>query len=161
MSRRSSELISGAAASKPKKTIGKIKVQGIYGFIIGGIQKISLRFFFHNHICSMKLLSCVVRKVKMSLDTPSGCVFPQMPKVDLETFHSHVSNVKTKLALKWEALQRVQAARHVPKNGSLSSKSLAYVHVGAQYMKEIGIILKSGLPSSQTTESQIVQGILF
>ncbi|XP_010681049.2 uncharacterized protein LOC104896062 isoform X1 [Beta vulgaris subsp. vulgaris] len=125
MSRRSSELISGAAASKPKKTIGKIKVQ--------------------------------VRKVKMSLDTPSGCVFPQMPKVDLETFHSHVSNVKTKLALKWEALQRVQAARHVPKNGSLSSKSLAYVHVGAQYMKEIGIILKSGLPSSQTTESQIVQ----
>ncbi|XP_021758885.1 uncharacterized protein LOC110723806 isoform X2 [Chenopodium quinoa] len=125
MSKRSSELVSGSAATKPKKTIGKIKVQ--------------------------------VRKVKMGLNPPTGCAFPQMQKMDLEKIQSHVSNVKSKLAMKWEAVQRVQAARHIPKNGSLSSKSLAYVNVGAQYMKEIGVLLKSSLASSQTTESQVVQ----
>lgn len=129
MSRRSSELVSGAAAPKPKNTIGKIKVQ--------------------------------VRKVKMALDPPSGCVFPQMNKMDLEKIQCHVSNVKSKLALKWEALQRVQVARYIPKNGSLSSKSLAYVNVGAQYMKEIGSLLKSSLTSSQTTTSQVEQETYF
>ncbi|KNA08755.1 hypothetical protein SOVF_159690 [Spinacia oleracea] len=129
MSRRASELVSGATAPKPKKTIGKIKVQ--------------------------------VRKVKMALDPPSGCVFPQMHKMDLEKIQCHVSNVKSKLALKWEALQKIQAVRNIPKNGSLSSKSLAYVNVGAQYMKEIGGLLKSGLTSSQTTTSEVVQETYF
>ncbi|KAL2907285.1 Ankyrin repeat domain-containing protein 50 [Bienertia sinuspersici] len=129
MSGRSSELISGAAAAKPQKTIGKIKVQ--------------------------------VRKVKMASDTPSGCVFPQMSKFDLERLQGQVSNVKSKLVLKWEALQRIQAARHIPKHGSLSSKSLAYVHVGTQYMKEIGVLLKSSLTSSETTTSQVVQETYF
>lgn len=95
----------------------------------------------------------------MALDPPSGCVFPQMHKMDLEKIQCHVSNVKSKLALKWEALQKIQAVRNIPKNGSLSSKSLAYVNVGAQYMKEIGGLLKSGLTSSQTTTSEVVQGI--
>lgn len=34
MSRRASELVSGATAPKPKKTIGKIKVQGTYTFLV-------------------------------------------------------------------------------------------------------------------------------
>ncbi|CAO2828235.1 unnamed protein product [Amaranthus hypochondriacus] len=125
MSRRTSELVSGAAASKPKKTLGKLKVQ--------------------------------VRKVKMALDPPSGCVIPQMSKLDLEKFQSHVSNVKIKLAMKWDAIQRVQVVRHIPKSGSLSSKSLAYVHVGAQYMKEIAGVLKTGLASSPERSSPVIQ----
>lgn len=159
MSKKSSELISGTVAPKPKKTIGKIKVQGIVDFWYY-LGKVIMIPFVHNLIVGMKLSSSVVRKVKMALDPP-GCVFPQMTKLDLERFQSHVSNVKSKLALKWEALQRVQAARHIPKNGSLSSKSLAYLNVGAQYMKEIGGLLKSSLTSSETTPSQVVQGILF
>lgn len=121
LSKKSSELISGAAVPKPKKTVGKIKVQ--------------------------------VRKVKMALDPPSGCTFPQIPKLELEAVQYRLSNAKSKLSSGWEALQRVQVARHVPKNGSLSSKSLAYVHVGTQYMKEVASLLKSGLTSSHTISS--------
>ncbi|CAN6253199.1 unnamed protein product [Urochloa humidicola] len=53
MSKRASELVSEGAASKPKKTIGKMKVQ--------------------------------VRKVRMSVDMPSGCNFSSLPMVKLDS----------------------------------------------------------------------------
>uniref|UniRef100_A0A7C9EE15 Uncharacterized protein n=1 Tax=Opuntia streptacantha TaxID=393608 RepID=A0A7C9EE15_OPUST len=121
LSKKSSELIGGVAVPKPKKTVGKIKVQ--------------------------------VRKVKMGLDAPSGCVFPHLSKLELEAVQYRISNVKSRLSSGWEALQKVQVARNIPKNGSLSSKSLAYVHVGTRYMKEIASVLRNGLTSSQATSS--------
>jgi len=111
-----------------------------------------------------KLLSCVVRKVKMGLDAPSGCVFPHLSKLELEAVQYRISNVKSRLSSGWEALQKVQVARNIPKNGSLSSKSLAYVHVGTRYMKEIASVLRNGLTSSQATSSssyEVVQGMPF
>ncbi|KAK9713111.1 hypothetical protein RND81_06G003500 [Saponaria officinalis] len=121
MSKRTSELISGAAAPKPKKMMGRIKVQ--------------------------------VRKVKMGLDPQSGCSFPQMPKLEIERFQYCINTVKSRLSSGWEAVQRVNAAHHLPKEGSLSRKSLAYMHVGTQYMKDIVGLVRSGLSSSQKTSS--------
>ncbi|XP_074308502.1 uncharacterized protein LOC141643306 isoform X1 [Silene latifolia] len=127
MSKGSSELISGSAAPKPKKIMGKIKVQ--------------------------------VRKVKMGLDPQSGCSFPQMPKLEIERFQYRIKSVKSRLSSGWEAVQRVNAAHHLPKEGSLSHKSLAYMHVGTRYMKDIAGLLRSGLSSSPTTSSlpEVVQ----
>jgi len=100
----------------------------------------------------------------MGLDAPSGCVFPHLSKLELEAVQYRISNVKSRLSSGWEALQKVQVARNIPKNGSLSSKSLAYVHVGTRYMKEIASVLRNGLTSSQATSSssyEVVQGMPF
>ncbi|KAL9241380.1 hypothetical protein vseg_015499 [Gypsophila vaccaria] len=121
MSKNSSELISGAAAPKQKKTMGRIKVQ--------------------------------VRKVKMGFDPQFGCSFPQMPKLEIERFQYRINSVKSKLSSGWEAVLRVHATHQLPKEGSLSRKSLAYMHVGSQYMKDLAGLLRSGFSSSKSTSS--------
>ncbi|KAK2999782.1 hypothetical protein RJ639_024456, partial [Escallonia herrerae] len=117
LQKRSSELVSEGASVKLKKTFGKMKVQ--------------------------------VRKVKMVLDPPSGCNFSSLkpPKVKLESVRFHLSNVKSTLSSEWQALRKVSVPLHIPANGSFSRRSLAYVHAGTQYLKEVSGVLKIGAAS--------------
>ncbi|CAK9169170.1 unnamed protein product [Ilex paraguariensis] len=126
---RSSELVSEGAATKPKKTLGKMKVQ--------------------------------VRKVKMGLDPPTGCSFSSLkpPRVKLESLRFRLSHIKSTLSSEWEALRKVRVAPRIPSNGSFSQQSLAYVHAGTRYVKEMSELLKIGLTTMHNGSSsyEIVQ----
>ncbi|KAK4367008.1 hypothetical protein RND71_014888 [Anisodus tanguticus] len=123
LSKKSLELIGEGASMKPKKTFGKMKVQ--------------------------------VRKVKMALDPPTGCSFSTLkpPKVKLEAVRAQLSNVKSTLSSEWGAIRKVRVAPRVPPNGSLSQQSLAYLHAGTRYVKDVSGILKLGVTTLRSTSA--------
>ncbi|XP_020090273.1 uncharacterized protein LOC109711557 isoform X2 [Ananas comosus] len=128
LAKRTSELSSEGAAPKPKKTIGKLKVQ--------------------------------VRKVRMSLDMPSGCSFSSLrsPVVKIETLRYRLSNVQSTLSSGWESLRKVRVLPHLPANSSFSRHSLAYMHASAQYIKQVSGLLKVGVTTLRSSSSyEIVQ----
>ncbi|CAI9111124.1 OLC1v1011265C1 [Oldenlandia corymbosa var. corymbosa] len=112
---RSSELVSESAGIKPKNTYGKIKVQ--------------------------------VRKVKMGLEPPIGCsiVSFKPPMKKLQSLRGRLSSMKSTLSSEWEVYRKLRVPRHMPSNGSLSHQSLALVHVGTQYVKELPEFFRLGL----------------
>ncbi|KAG9135284.1 hypothetical protein Leryth_015186 [Lithospermum erythrorhizon] len=123
MTRRSSELISEAAAIRTKKTLGKMKVQ--------------------------------VRKVKIGLDSPTGCSFSSIKpsQVKVDALRTKISNTKSTMCAEWANVRKTRVRPHIPSNGSISQKSLAYMHVGAQYMKELSGVVKVGLTSMRSNSS--------
>lgn len=121
MSKRASELVSEGAASKPKKTIGKMKVQ--------------------------------VRKVRMSVDMPSGCSFSSLPMMKLESVRYRLSNVQSTLSSGWESVRRVRVLPQLPANSSFSRHSLAYMQASAQYIKQVSGLLKVGVTTLRSNSS--------
>ncbi|KAL4281932.1 hypothetical protein GQ457_03G033850 [Hibiscus cannabinus] len=125
MAKRSSELTSEAAAPKPKKIIGKMKVQ--------------------------------VRKVKTTLDPPTGCSITSLslraPVIKLRNIRYHLTTFQSTLSSRWQALRRLRVAPRLPANGSFSRQSLAYVHAGTQYIKQVSGLLKVGVPSLRNSSS--------
>nr|CAB3448038.1 unnamed protein product [Digitaria exilis] len=121
MSKRASELVSEGAASKPKKTIGKMKVQ--------------------------------VRKVRMSVDMPSGCNFSSLPMVKLNSVRYRLSNVQSTLSSGWESVRRVRVIPQLPANSSFSKHSLAYMQASAQYIKQVSGVLKVGVTTLRSSSS--------
>ncbi|KAF8729856.1 hypothetical protein HU200_017314 [Digitaria exilis] len=121
MSKRASELVSEGAASKPKKTIGKMKVQ--------------------------------VRKVRMSVDMPSGCNFSSLPMVKLDSVRYRLSNVQSTLSSGWESVRRVRVIPQLPANSSFSKHSLAYMQASAQYIKQVSGVLKVGVTTLRSSSS--------
>ncbi|XP_073010311.1 uncharacterized protein [Typha latifolia] len=130
LAKRSAELISEGAAPKPKKTIGKMKVQ--------------------------------VRKVRMSLDMPSGCSFSSLrpPTVRLESIRYRLSNVQSTLSSGWDSLRKIRVLPPLPANNSFSRHSLAYMHASAQYIRQVSGLLKIGVSTLRSSSSyEIVQEI--
>ncbi|KAM3360547.1 putative protein isoform X1 [Capsicum galapagoense] len=131
--KRSLELVGEGASMKPKKTLGKLKVQ--------------------------------VRKVKMALDPPTGCSFSALkpPKVKLEAIRAQLSNVKSTISSEWGAIRKVRVAPRIPPNGSLSHQSLAYLHAGTRYVKDVSGILKLGVTTlrSSSTSYEVVPETYF
>ncbi|CAL5365202.1 unnamed protein product [Camellia sinensis] len=125
----SSELSSEGAAVKPKKTFGKMKVQ--------------------------------VRKVKMAKDLPTGCSFSSLKPsmVKLESLRFHMSNAKSTISSAWGVIRTVRVAPRIPANSSFSRQSLAYVHAGTRYIKEVSGILKAGVTTFRSSSSsyEVVQ----
>ncbi|KAG2654195.1 uncharacterized protein LOC120653825 [Panicum virgatum] len=121
MSKRASELVSEGAASKPKKTIGKMKVQ--------------------------------VRKVRMSVDMPSGCNFSSLPMLKLDSVRYRLSNVQSTLSSGWESVRRVRVLPQLPANSSFSKHSLAYMQASAQYIKQVSGLLKVGVTTLRSSSS--------
>lgn len=73
MSKRASELVSEGAASKPKKTIGKMKVQGtksLYSFHLNTVY--SAIFWLYRGMCSVQL--GIIQKKKMPLGINSNSI---------------------------------------------------------------------------------------
>ncbi|KAM7514512.1 hypothetical protein LguiA_004095 [Lonicera macranthoides] len=123
MVKRSSEPASEGAAPKPKKMVGKMKVQ--------------------------------VRKVKMSLDPPTGCSILALraPKVKMGSVKHRFANLQTKISSGWQAVRRIHFVRRVPANGSFSRQSLAYVQASTQYIKEVSGLLKNGVATLRSSSS--------
>ncbi|PKA49118.1 hypothetical protein AXF42_Ash010803 [Apostasia shenzhenica] len=128
LSKCSSQHAGEGAAVKPKKIIGKMKVQ--------------------------------VRRVRMSLDMPSGCnhMLLRTPTVKLESFRNHVSNFQSTLSSGWESLRRVRVLPRLPANCSFSRQSLAYMHASSQYIKQVSALLKTSVNSLRSAStSEVVQ----
>lgn len=129
LAKRSSELVCEGAAPKPKKIIGKMKVQ--------------------------------VRKVKTSLDPPSGCSISALsaPKLKLDVVQYRLSKFQSSLSSAWKTFRKIRVAPRVPANGSFSRQSLAYVHASTQYIKQVSGLLKIGVTSLRNSSSsyEVVQ----
>ncbi|XP_044475499.1 uncharacterized protein LOC123203264 isoform X2 [Mangifera indica] len=121
--KRTSEPAKEGAVPKPKKVIGKMKVQ--------------------------------VRKVKTSLDPPTGCSMSSLrPQViKLESIRYRLSSLQSSLSSGWRALQKIRCVPRAPANRSFSRQSLAYVHAGTQYIKQVSGLLKSGVTSLRNSSS--------
>ncbi|KAI3751766.1 hypothetical protein L2E82_22857 [Cichorium intybus] len=121
--KQSSEVGNKGAAQKPKKMVGKMKVQ--------------------------------VRKVKMTLDPPTGCGFSSIkaPKVKMESVKRHFGNLQSKVSSGWQAVRSINFSPRVPKNGSFSGHSLAYMQASTQYIKQVSGLLKIGVSTLRSTSS--------
>lgn len=100
----------------------------------------------------------------MGLDSPNGCTFSSIknpPVVKLQKINRRLSTTKSIVHSEWEALRRVRVAPNFSANGSLSHQSLAYLHFGTQYVKDVSGLVKVGITSlnKASTPPETTQGI--
>ncbi|XP_058088155.1 uncharacterized protein LOC131235065 [Magnolia sinica] len=115
LAKRSSELVSEGAAPKPKKTIGKMKVQ---------VRKV---------------------KMSPDMPPGCSFSSLKPPMVKLESLRHRISNFRSTISSGWEALRNVRVVPRLPANSSFSRHSLAYVHASTQYIKQVSGLLKIGV----------------
>ncbi|XP_023750462.1 uncharacterized protein LOC111898824 [Lactuca sativa] len=118
-----SEVASKGAATKPKKMVGKMKVQ---------VRKV---------------------RMALDPPTGCNFSSIKPPKIKLETVKRHVFNVKSKISSGWKAVRRIPFSPQVPVDNSLSSQSLAYMKASTQYIKQVSGLLKNGVSSLRNTSS--------
>ncbi|OAY66910.1 hypothetical protein ACMD2_14233, partial [Ananas comosus] len=109
-------------------------------------------------ICKLKVQ---VRKVRMSMDMPSGCSFSQLrpPMLKLEPLRYRLSYLQSTLSSGWESVRKVRVVPRLPANSSFSKNSLAYMHASAKYIKQLSGLLKSRVTTLRNNSSyEIVQG---
>ncbi|CAI0447970.1 unnamed protein product [Linum tenue] len=129
LAKRTCEPAAEGAAPKPRKILGKLKVQ--------------------------------VRKVKTTLDPPTGCnmyaLALKSPR--LEMFQYRFSRFQSSIYTGWKAFRRIHVTPRIPANGSFKRQSLAYVQASTQYIKQVSGLLKSGVTSLRNNSSsyEVVQ----
>ncbi|GAB4861340.1 hypothetical protein Ancab_036501 [Ancistrocladus abbreviatus] len=123
LAKRTSELAAEGAALKPKKMVGKMKVQ---------VRKVRMGVD--------PPIGCSFSSLKA-------------PSIKLESARSHLSNFQTMLSSGWQALRRIHFVLHKPADGSFSRKSLAYVQAGTQYIKQVSGLLKVGVTTLRQSSS--------
>ena len=104
------------------------------------------------------MISIAVRKVRMSVDMPSGCNFSSLPVVKFDSVRHRLSNVQSSITSRWVSVRRVQVATHVPPNSSFSKHSLAYMQASAQYIKQVSVLLKVGVTTLRSSSADEIQG---
>lgn len=101
--------------------------------------------------------------MKPGLDPPTGCSISSLrpPVIKLESIRYRLSSFQSTLASGWQALRRIRVVPRVPANGSFSRQSLAYVHAGTQYIKQVSGLLKTGVTSLRESSSsyEVVHGM--
>ncbi|PIA46481.1 hypothetical protein AQUCO_01500196v1 [Aquilegia coerulea] len=115
LANRSSELVCEGAATKPKKIIGKMKVQ---------VRRV---------------------KMGLDPPTGCSFSSLKPTKDKMESMRYRLSNLQSTLSSGWEALRKVRVAPRIPANGSFSQHSLAYMHASTQYIKQVSELLKIGV----------------
>ncbi|CAL9748396.1 unnamed protein product [Musa acuminata subsp. burmannicoides] len=123
LAKRSPELVSEGAGPKPKKIIGKMKVQ---------VRKVRMALDMPSG-CSFSPL--------------------RLPMVKLESLQYRMSNLQSTLSSGWESLRKVRVMPRLPANSSFSRHSLAYMHASAQYIKQVSGLLKTGVTSLRSSSS--------
>ncbi|KAH9321638.1 hypothetical protein KI387_016277, partial [Taxus chinensis] len=114
------------SAPKPKKTIGKIKVQ---------VRKVRMMLDART--------GCTFHSFGSSL-------------VKFESLRSRSSNLQSTLLAGWEAVRKIRVTPHVPLHSTYSQRSMAYVQASARYVRQVSNLLKTGvtsLRSSSTNET--------
>jgi len=162
MVKSNAEPSSEGIAPKPKKLIGKMKVQGTFSCYLLLIKLFNLSSQ-EEHPC-LDILHFAVRKVKMGLDPPTGCSMSSIMtnKVKMDSVRYHFSNLQSSLSAGWQALRRIRFVPRVPANGSLARQSLAYVHASTRYIQQVSGLLKVGVTTLRNNSSsyEVVQGML-
>ncbi|RZC61625.1 hypothetical protein C5167_023367, partial [Papaver somniferum] len=111
--RSSTPSIKGSA-SKPKKTIGRVKVQ---------VRKVKMDLDSPN--------GCTFLSLRPS-------------KIKVEALRHRLSNLRSTFSSGWQAIRRVRVQPQVPASGSFSRHSLAYLHASSQSIKQVSGLLKIG-----------------
>ncbi|XAR62089.1 hypothetical protein NMG60_11016706 [Bertholletia excelsa] len=129
LAKRSSELASEGTTPKPKKMVGKIKVQ---------VRKV---------------------KMALDPPTGCSFSSIRTPKIKMESVRYRLSSLQSTLSSGWQAIRRIRFAPRVPPYGSFSRRSLAYMQASAQYVKEVSGLLKIGVTSLRSNSSsyEVVQ----
>ncbi|KAJ7965795.1 Pesticidal crystal cry8Ba protein [Quillaja saponaria] len=129
MVKRTSDLSSEGVAPKPKKVIGKMKVQ---------VRKI---------------------KIALDAPTGCSISSLRTPKIKLESIRYQFSSLQLTLASGWQALKKVRFVPRIPANGSLARQSLAYVHASTRYIQQVSGLLKTGVTTLRSSSSsyEVVQ----
>lgn len=128
LAKQSSELVSEGLAPKPKKTIGKMKVQ---------VRRV---------------------KMSPDIPPRCSFASLQAPTIKLETLRNRVASLQSTLSSGWEALRNVRFVARVPANSSFSRHSLAYMQASTQYIKQVSGLLKIGVTTLRNSSSyEIVQ----
>ncbi|XP_019455624.1 PREDICTED: uncharacterized protein LOC109356653 isoform X1 [Lupinus angustifolius] len=113
---------------KPKKLIGKMKVQ---------VRKVKMGSDPPTG-CSMS--SLMTHKIKM------------------ESVRQRLSSLQSSLSSGWHALRRIRFVPVLPANGSLTRQSLAYVHASTRYIRQVSGLLKVGVTTLRSSSSpEVVQ----
>ncbi|XP_021740327.1 uncharacterized protein LOC110706680 [Chenopodium quinoa] len=115
LAKRGSEVAVEGAPQKPKKIIGKMKVQ---------VRKV---------------------RMGLDPPTGCSFGSVKAPVINMESARSQLSKVQRSVCSGWHALRRVRFVLHKPTDGSLSKKSLAYVQASSQYLKQVSGLLKVGV----------------
>ncbi|XP_027329204.1 uncharacterized protein LOC113845810 isoform X2 [Abrus precatorius] len=124
-----SELSSEGVAPKPKKLIGKMKVQ---------VRKVKMGL---DPPTGCNMSSLMTHKLRM------------------DSVRYHFSNLQSSLSSGWQKLKRVRFVPHLPANGSLARQSLAYVHASTRYIQQVSGLLKVGVTTLRNSSSsyEVVQ----
>ncbi|KAE9615218.1 hypothetical protein Lalb_Chr04g0252951 [Lupinus albus] len=126
-----SEPSSEGVAPKPKKLIGKMKVQ---------VRKVKMGLDPPTG-CSMSSLVA--------------------PNIKMESVRQRLSSFHSALSSGWQALRRVRFVPLLPANanGSLARQSLAYVHASTRYIQQVSGLLKVGVTTLRSSSSsyEVVQ----
>ncbi|XP_065876247.1 uncharacterized protein [Euphorbia lathyris] len=123
LAKRHSELVSEApaAALKPKKTFGKMKVQ---------VRKVKMGLD--------PPAGCTFSSLNPSL-------------IKLEPLRQHLSILNSSLHSGWEAVRKVRVAPQIPPNGSVAQQSLACMRASTQYIKQVSRLLKNEVTISRNS----------
>ncbi|XP_057725923.1 uncharacterized protein LOC130941436 [Arachis stenosperma] len=129
MMKSKSEPSSEGVAPKPKKLIGKMKVQ---------VRRVKMGLDPPTG-CSMS--SFVTDKLKM------------------ESVRHRFSSFQLSLSSGWQSLKRIRFAPRLPANGSFARQSLAYVHASTRYLQQVSGLLKVGVTTlrNNSTSYEAVQ----
>ncbi|KAG6472656.1 hypothetical protein ZIOFF_070131 [Zingiber officinale] len=123
LAKRSSELVCEGAGPKPKKIVGKMKVQ---------VRKVRMALDIPSG-CSFSSL--------------------RQPMVNLESLRLRMLNLQSTLSSGWESLRKVRVMPNLPATSSFSRHSLAYMHASAQYIKQVSGLLKIGVGTLRSSSS--------
>ncbi|KAF3446002.1 hypothetical protein FNV43_RR11180 [Rhamnella rubrinervis] len=125
LAKQTSELASEKAAPKPKKIVGKMKVQ---------VRKV---------------------KMGLDPPTGCSISSLRPPSIKMETIRYQFSNLQSALSSGWHALRKVHVVPRLPAttSRSFSRQSLAYVHASTQYIKQVSGLLKTGVTTLRNSSS--------
>ncbi|XP_011622182.1 uncharacterized protein LOC18431026 [Amborella trichopoda] len=125
---RAKDILPEGAAPKPKKTIGRMKVQ---------VRKVKMMLDMPSG-CSFSSLG------------PS--------KIKLDSLKSRMSNFQSTVSAGWDAVKRVRVIPRTPAHATFSRHSLAYVQASTQYIKQVSSLLKTGVTTLRNSSSyEVVQ----
>ncbi|XP_041021346.1 uncharacterized protein LOC121262803 isoform X2 [Juglans microcarpa x Juglans regia] len=121
--KHTSELVSEGVAPKPKKIIGKMRVQ---------VRKV---------------------KMALDPPTGCSISSFRPPAIRLESLQCHCSSLQSTITSGWHAVRKIRVAPRLPANGSFSRQSLAYVHASTRYIKQVSGLLKNGVTTLRNSPS--------
>ncbi|XP_059637232.1 uncharacterized protein LOC132279312 [Cornus florida] len=123
LEKRYSKPANEGSAPKPKKMVGKMKVQ---------VRKV---------------------KMALDPPTGCSFSSIETPKIKLDSVRSQFSSLQSTLSSAWQAVRQIRFVPRLPANGSFSRKSLAYMQASAQYLKQVSGLLKVGVTTSRSSSS--------